>query len=378
MGGGGSQNSTVRNVTEVDPVTQAWRSNIMQAGANLYNQGTPNYYPGQTVVPFSQQTQSGLDYLQNHAMGGAPNLGAANAAAGRSLSGWNPAMPFAANAAQGGLNNQNLGGLSQFGNGVNPHLDGLFNRGAEQVTNAVNANFAQAGRFGANAAHTGALTRGIGDLYSSIYAPAYETERNRGLQAQTALAGYGDANANRRLAGADLLGGLWSQGNQDAARQQALLPSLFSYGQMPGQAMLDVGGIYEGQAQNYINDDRARYDYQANAPWQYLQQYAGMMSGLPDFSSSTQTQTQPGPNRLMQGLGAASSIASLFAAFSDRRLKREIEPLDADINGTPLYRFAYLWDAPGVKRVGVMADEAPPHAVYTHASGFLCVDYGAL
>ena len=371
MGGGGTQDSTVTNVTQVDPVTQAWRQNIMGAGAQLYNQGTPNYYPGNTVVPFSNQTQGGLDYLQNQAQQGAPNLGAANDAASRSLSGWNPAMPYAANAAQGGLNNQNTGGLEQFGGASNPYLDQMFSRGAEQVSNAVNGNFAQAGRFGPNAAHTGALTQGIGDLYTSIYAPAYETERNRGLQAQTALAGYGDANANRQLQGADLFGSMYSQGNQDAARTQALLPGLYSYGQMPGQAMLDIGGIYEGQAQNYINDDRARYDYQANAPWQYLQQYAGMMSGLPDFSSSTQTSSQPGPNRLMQGLGAAGTAASIFAAFGG-----------SDAKGHRWYDFRYIDQADNAPKYrGVMAQEArelSPEAVSMHPLGFLCVDYGAL
>lgn len=378
MGGGGSQNSTVRNVTEVDPVTQQWRGNIMNAGANLYNQGTPAYYPGSTVVPFSDQTQSGLNYLQSHAMQGAPNLQAANDASGRALSGWNPAMPYAQNAAQGGLsNNPAMQSLSQFGQGDNPHLRGLFNQGAEMVGNAVNSNFAQAGRYGGNAAHTNALTRGLGDLYSQIYAPAYEAERNRGLTAAQTQGSLWDSGANRALQGADLMGGLWSQGNQDAARAQALLPGLFAYGQQPGQAMLDIGGMYEGQAGQYLQADQDRYNYNANAQWQHLQQYAGMMNGLPDFSGSTQTSTQPGPNRLMQGLGAASTLASLFA-FSDRRLKREIAPLCSSINGTPLYSFAYVWDEPGVRRIGVMADEAPAHAVHQHASGYLMVNYGAL
>lgn len=387
MGGGGSQDSTVTNVTQVDPVTQAWRSNIMQAGAGLYNQGVPNYYPGQTVVPFSNQTQSGLNYLQGYAGQGAPNLGAAQDASGRALSGFNPALPFAQNAAAGGLaGNQAIAGLQGFGGADNPHLRGLFDQGADMVRNAVGTQFAQAGRFGSGAAHTGALSRELGNLYTSIYAPAYEAERNRGLQAQQTIGALSDAGANRTLQGADLLGGIYSQGNEDAARAQALLPSLYSYGMMPGQSMLDVGGMYEGLAQNYLNADQDRYNYQANAPWDYLQRYAGMMSGLPDFSGSTQQTQGPQPNRLMQGLGAASVLGSLFSGGlfpgtlfpSDRRLKREITPLGAHINGVPLYSFAYLWDAPGKVRVGVMADEAPAHAVVEGPGGFAMVDYGAL
>lgn len=384
--GGGSQSSTVRNTTEVDPVTQQWRSNIMGAGANLYNQGAPGYYPGNTVVPFSNQTQGGLDYLQQYAMNGAPNLEAANDANGRALSGWNPAMPYAQNAASGGLsNNPAMQSLSQYGTGNNQYAQGLFQQASNDIGNAVNAQMAGAGRFGANASHTGAMTRGIGNAWNQIMTPVHEAERNRGLTAAQTQGSLWDAGANRALQGADLMGGLWSQGNADASRAMASLPGLYGYGQMPGQAMLDIGGMYEGQAGQYLQADQDRYNYNANAPWQMLQQYAGMMSGLPDFSSQTQTSTGPGSNRLMTGLGAASAGAGIWQAlsggaalFSDRRLKRDIVPLNGSINGTPLYAFSYLWDAPGVRHVGVMADEAPAHAVHTHASGFQIVDYGAL
>lgn len=465
--GGQPSSQTVTNRTEVDPVTQAWRANIMGAGGQLYNQGVPAYYPGATVTPFSDQTQSGLNYLEQYASQGRPaNLDAANAASGRALSGWNPALPYAQsyaggsnplmqgvlNASQQGVAGQvspmlqggaaenpwasqiaNAGarptsaGLDQlrgFASGQNPYLDRMFTRGAEQVSNAVNSNFAQAGRFGPNAAHTGALTQGIGDLYSNIYAPAYESGQSRALQAASmlpqieqadrsaAMQGYGQAgslfesgagrglqgaglygglatsDANRALQGAGtaagyglegagLYGGTYAQGNADAARTQALLPGLYNYGMMPGQSMLDVGGMYEGQAQNYLDADRARYDYTANAPWDYLQRYSSMMNGLPDFSGTTQTTTGPRPNRLMQGLGAASTAASLFSIFSDRRLKRDIRHI-GEHNGIPWYAYRYFWDAPGTVRYGVMADEAPPHAVSMHPSGYLMVNYGAL
>lgn len=306
MAGGGQQDSTVTNVTQVDPVTQQWRQGIMNAGGALYNQGTPNYYPGQTWTPFSNQTQSGLDYLQGYAQQGAPGLQQAQNAMGQAMSGWNPAMPMAAGAAQGSLYgnpaNQQLQG---FGGASNPHLDGLWNQGAEKVANAVNGNFMQAGRFGPNAGHTGALTEGLGNLYSQIYAPAYESERNRGLSAAQTMGGLYDSGANRTLQGIGLFGDMYGQGQDNAARAAGMLPGLYQYGQMPGQSMLDIGGMYEGQAQNMIDADMARYNYAGNAPWQYLQQYAQMMGGLPDFSGSAQTQSGPGRNRVMSGMGGA-------------------------------------------------------------------------
>lgn len=399
MGGQSGGSQTVTNRTEIDPVTQAWRQNIINAGGALYNQGTPDYYPNSTVVPFSNQTQAGLDYLQNHAMQGAQGYGAALGASDRALSGFNPGMPFAANAAMGGLNNQNLGGLQQFGSANNPFLRGLFDQGAQQVGDAVNAQFAQAGRF-SSGAHQGVMQRGMNDLYNSIYAPAYEQERNRGLQAAGQLAGYGDANANRQLQGADLMSGIWSQGNADAARQQALLPGLFSYGQMPGQALLDIGGMYEGQAGQYLDDDRARYDYAANGAWDQLARYSQIVSGMPDFSGSSQTSPRQGPNRTMSAMGGAASgaamgtqimpgwgtaIGAVLGAgagyFSDRRLKRDAKPIGRDSKGHRWWSFRYLWDAIGTVRLGVMADEiehTAPHAIALDASGFARVNYGAL
>lgn len=394
MGGAPSSSQTVTNRTEIDPVTQAWRSQIMGAGNALYQQGTPAYYPGNTVVPFSDATQAGLNYLQGQAMQGAPGLDHAYDASARAMSGWNPALGYAANAAQGGLyanpaNQQ----LAQYGAATNPHLDAMWQSGSQQVANAVNSNFAQAGRYGANAAHTGALARGLSDLHTGIYAPAYETERNRGLGAAQTMGGLYDSGANRTLAGIDLMGSMYAQGNADASRAAALLPSLYGYGQMPGQAMLDIGGMYEGQAGQYLSADQDRYNYNANAPWQYLTQYANMMNGMPDFSGSTQSSTgQQGTNRLMQGLGAASAGLGIWQALgglgaagggllpfmlSDRRLKREVRRIGS-YRGTPWYRFAYRWDGPGVVREGVMADEAPERAVYRHPSGYLMVDYGAL
>jgi len=316
MAGGSPSSQTVTNRTEVDPVTQAWRSGIMGAGGQLYNQGTAAYYLGNTVVPFSNQTQSGLDYLTNYASQGAPGLQEAQGAMSQAMSGWNPAMPMAMGAAQGSLyGNPATQALQGYGNADNPYLRGLFDQGASQVSDAVNANFARAGRSGPNAAHTGALTRGIGELYNQIYTPAYEAERNRGLSAAQTMGGLFDSGANRTLQGIGMAGDMYGQGQTAAARAAALLPGLYNYGMMPGQSMMDVGGIYEGLAGDYLNADRQRYDYNANAPWANLQRYAGLMTGLPDFSSQTQTTTGPGTNRLMSGLGGGMAGAGIASSL---------------------------------------------------------------
>ena len=102
-------------------------------------------------------------------------------------------------------------------------------------------------------------------------------------------------------------------------------------------------------------------------------QFIGQTINQSGSSSGTQT---TGTN-WMDVIGSLAQAAGTAAA-SDRRLKRAIVPLDDTINGTPLYEFEYLWDEPGVKTIGVMADEAPPHAVIMHPSGYAMVDYASL
>jgi hypothetical protein len=95
--------------------------------------------------------------------------------------------------------------------------------------------------------------------------------------------------------------------------------------------------------------------------------------------TSTRTETSS-----PSGIGMLGSLFQGISALpkglfpSDRRLKREIVPVGADERGNRWYEFEYIWDAPGVKSFGVMADEAPAHAVHRQSNGFDYVDYGAL
>lgn len=79
-------------------------------------------------------------------------------------------------------------------------------------------------------------------------------------------------------------------------------------------------------------------------------------------------------------LGALANLgAAGITAWSDVRLKRDVEYSHTDANGLRWWTYRYLWDDDALpKRLGVMAQEAPAHAVRPHESGYLMVDYGAL
>ena len=140
--------------------------------------------------------------------------------------------------------------------------------------------------------------------------------------------------------------------------------------------------------------------YQRNLPIQDIAALMGTAPGVqqPNFASYNPAQvantntagiTQQGyENQYAQyqakqqarsaGLGSLFGLAGAGAqlAFSDRRLKADIERVGQTSAGIPTYTFRYIWD--NIKRFGVMADEvlkAIPEAVGVDR-GYLTVDYG--
>ena len=85
-------------------------------------------------------------------------------------------------------------------------------------------------------------------------------------------------------------------------------------------------------------------------------------------------------NAMMGGLfGLGGTAATAAFKYSDRRLKRDIEPVDIGAHGLPVYEFRYLWS--DAYETGYMADEVErvrPDAVITLPSGFKAVDYAKL
>jgi hypothetical protein len=111
---------------------------------------------------------------------------------------------------------------------------------------------------------------------------------------------------------------------------------------------------------------------------------AGVGVNAPDMmgmvsNNYNQKTAQYGANMAALGqlLGSAGAVAGR-AAFSDRRLKRDVELVARWHNGLPLYRYRYLWSDEPI--IGFMADEVAavrPEAVHIGADGFARVDYVA-
>jgi hypothetical protein len=231
MSGGGGTNTVSR--TELDPTMRPFVQYGLEESTRLYQQpNLPSYYPGQTFVSPSQQTQAALQAAQQRATMG------------------NPLVPAAQQQALNTVQGNFLGG--------NPFFQDAF-RGATQgaqtayqdATQAALSNASRAGRYGSGAMGT-ALDRAGGTFANALTNTAgqlafqnYDIERGR----QQAMIG-----AAPQLAGADY---------EDINK------------------MLQLGQVSEGYQETALADAVNRFNFAQQAPYQKLQSYLSGAYGAP-------------------------------------------------------------------------------------------------
>lgn len=158
-----------------------------------------------------------------------------------------------------------LGGNYLYGGaGFNAALDAASRR----ITPQVASMFSGAGRLNSGLAQT-AQTQALSDAFASQYGQ----ERNNQMQAM------------------------------------ALSPTLANQEYVDASKLSEVGQHREGYAQQLIDDQVARHDFQQNLPYQKLQQYAGIINGI--NPGSVTTGQGPSRNRATGALGGAAAGASI-------------------------------------------------------------------
>jgi len=236
------------------------------------------------------------------------------------------------------------------------------------------------------------------------------TEADFARQLSSRLSGIGQAN-NDRAFGLDAFGvgsnifnsdfnnqlnAFNSLNNQTLAQNaqrlaaSGQLPGVYDFANQGARDLMGVGSSLEGYEQALIDDQVNRYNYMVNAPRDLINWYNAIASGqgqLGGTELATGQMPYQASNPFLQGLGAVGTLASGIGALapffgrSDPRLKRDAKPIGKDARGVRWHEYAYLDDAPGTKRVGVMADELEriaPQFVHTGPDGFKMVDYGGL
>lgn len=242
MGGGGGQQES-KTTTSIDPAIKPYVTYGLEEAKRLYESQSPSFFPGQTYVSPSEQTQQALKMAQERAMAGSPLTGAAQA--------------------------ETLATIQ--GRGVNPFLAGALEQtnrlaGEDYLRNIqkLQSGAASAGRYGSSAMGQQAGTA------QDIFA--------RALAEQGGQLAYNSAEAER-------------------ARQMAAVgaaPQMAQADYADIQRLLSVGGAREAQSAAELQDAMNRFNFQQNLPQMKLSQYANLYSTAPQGSTTTQTATPTG------------------------------------------------------------------------------------
>lgn len=236
--GGGS--STTSN--KLDPILRPYVKYGLSEAQRLYETQTPQYYPGQTFVGPSSQTNQALQLAEQRALEGSPLLQSAQQQQQDVISGnylqnnpyFNQAM---AGAAQGATQN---------------YMDAI---------KQAQSSAAQAGRYGSNvsadiqnrAANT--LSNTLANKYGELAYQNYAAERAR----------------------------------QEAAAAGA--PAMAQADYYDINQLFNVGQTQEDYDKTALQADIDRFNFEQNLPYQQLSTFLNSVYGAPSGSVSTTTQS---------------------------------------------------------------------------------------
>lgn len=217
-GGGGGQSKTVQNIPEeLKPLASKYASDAI----NLSNQAyTP--FTGQRFADMNQTQMQGLDAITQRAMQGSQTV----------------------NNAETQLNDIIAGG------NTNPFLDQMVGRAQDSVRSGFNTAAVNSGSFG-NAGLAEQFQKGLGDVATSMYGNAYETDRGRQMQ------GIGMAQQ------------FGNQAYTDAGQ------------------LLNAGQIMQDQKQQGLDFGYQQFQERQNDPYKKLAAMSGVFGSFPGQSSTT-------------------------------------------------------------------------------------------
>lgn len=311
-----------------------------------------------------------------------------------------------ANALQTGYNTSLQAALAELGLQADT---GKFNAGSKNAAQTVNVGaLNDAGQF--NAGQTNDLSKANAQLgtQAEIANAGNRTQTsvansgllgdlakmNAQLGTQVSLANAGAANDANRLQYSTLADLAQSNaGNETiAARDNA---SAWNAG---ADRALDAAGLFRNLGNDASTNSQNITELLAQlggdqrgvavdqSQLGLLAKLAGITGALPldllrgQTTNGTTVSTGLQKSSVSDPMGDMAKIAQAAAAFSDERLKTDIETVGYDDKGRRWVDYSYIW-SPGERQRGVIAQEVAktdPKAVQTGPNGFLMVDYSKL
>ena len=265
LGGGGVQ----RTVTELNPTQEPFVEYGLQEAKNLYQtQDTPQFFPDDTFVGPSLQTQAGLAAAQNRAAMGSPLIPAAQQQVFDTISG-------------------------DFLTAGNPYFTDVFNTASDaaqqkyfDAMNQINSQASMAGRYGSGAMAdlqdraTSQFAKSLTDTAGQLAFDNYARERQNQL-AQTQLA-----------------------------------PAMVAQDYADIDRMLQLGQVSEGYQQLALKDAIDRFNFAQNLPQAKLQPFLAAAYGAPlgQVATTPAPRTNPLAGALGGGLAGSQLATTLGMA----------------------------------------------------------------
>ena len=341
-----SGNSTTTQTQTKDPwaPTQPYLKQVLADTKGVYESGQGfDTFPGQTVVPYANQTVQAMQGIENLANQGNPLATAAQQNAlgvigsgGVSQEG-RDALQGSYDVATGAREiggqqgyqdlisqaNDNLGAYArgEYISGGSPQFNKTLDYQSGQLADDINRGFSNAGRYGSDS-HTNAVGDSVGRFRDS--AMSGEIAREQGLQQSAANSLFGQnlqglgalgniegANISNTVSAGQGFNTAMGQGQQIAGQYTGMTPSIYNQQFSPFQQLGNVGSQYEDLARRQIEDNVNRFNSEQQAPWTRLANYNALASGAGQLGGTQSTST-PGPSALQTILGTGVKAAGMF------------------------------------------------------------------
>lgn len=237
MSSGGGGNTTTVQKSDPWAGQQGYLTDVMQRAQQLYNKGGAQYFPGSTVAGQSDATQL------------AQNLTAARALTGSPI-----------NSSAGNL----LTGTLQ-GDYLNPQNNPGFKLALDDAAKAY-------------ASGTAARTDAAAQMNRSYGGSAYNEVKDR---------------QDRQFADSltKMTGDMYDQERTRQMQGLMFAPQMANQDYTDLAALANVGGGQDARAQDLLNANIARWDYNQNLPAMNLAQYMNFVNGNYGGTSSSQTKS---------------------------------------------------------------------------------------
>lgn len=290
---GGSTKQTQASSTEPWAAAQpALKQGLTDAQALYSNGQSFQPYMGSTVVPYSQQTQQGMNNLTSLSNTAAPFLG-------------EQFNRVVRNSADGGLNATQQGVVNRltgqatgaFNPNENPGFQSVLKQATDSAGQAVDMGASAAGRYGSGT-HQGNVAREVGNVAGQLTSNEYGDWKNRRDAANTSLFNAGQQQQNN----------LW----QNTSEMQN------AYNNVAGnqQTKMGVGSMYEDLAGRTLNDQLRIWQGQQDAPKNALQWLSAIGSGAGSLGGTSSTTAQgPTASPFGQAAGGLLGLNSLFSGL---------------------------------------------------------------